>query len=658
MGVTKMKKVTIISERSYQEKLLQTIQGMQNIEIRDLSQSVENNSWVDTYFTNIFDRLPETDTVSLTSMRKRIDDAVQFVRNHGKKKEKLKEINRRYISLQEIEENFNQEKLEKELAEIELLHHSWAELSNTKEALLQEEGWLTRWQYLDVNPNRFESNMANLRIVTLSSSSTEQFTSKLSDLSCVHFEEIYSDDKETSYGLVWENGLEEEIQIIFSACSVQIERYPYTDEPKHVLKQVKEKLREADKQTKQLSKAIGKKKTVIFALQWAEEVLLALEEREKIKNQFIQSDFLLVLQGWISADEVLEFQKELILCFGEEEVYLSFEDPTDFEVNNEVPTKLKNSLIVEPFELLTEMYALPQYEEIDPTPWMMPFYFAFFGMMVADIGYGLLMLIATTIVQKIFVFPRGTVRFIKFFQILSVPSIIWGCIYGSFFGMATPFPALLSTSEDVIEILLLSVVFGLIQILIGLFITAKEHLKRREYLQAIGDGFAWQGILIGLGLLAVGSMLVKKPVLTNIGAVLAIVSALSIVSVPVIQSSSKLTGLAKGAYDLYGVTGYIGDLVSYTRLMALGISGGSIAAAFNMLVGYMPPIARFTIGILLLLVLQGLNIFLTLLSAYVHGARLQYVEFFGKFYSGGGRKFSPLKSAEKYFTIERKKYKK
>ncbi len=106
-----------------------------------------------------------------------------------------------------------------------------------------------------------------------------------------------------------------------------------------------------------------------------------------------------------------------------------------------------------------------------------------------------------------------------------------------------------------------------------------------------------------------------------------------------------------GVYDLYGVTSYIGDFVSYSRLMALGISGGSIAAAFNMLIGYMPPVARFSAGVVLIIVLQGLNIFLSLLSAYVHAARLQYVEFFGKFYEGGGQAFTPLKPEEKYMNF-------
>ena len=171
----------------------------------------------------------------------------------------------------------------------------------------------------------------------------------------------------------------------------------------------------------------------------------------------------------------------------------------------------------------------------------------------------------------------------------------------------------------------------------------------------MNDGFAWQGILLGIILILLGTMILKNNAFVYLGGALAVLSAVCILIIPVFQSSSKAKGIAKGAYNLYGLTGYIGDLVSYTRLMALGISGGSIAAAFNMLVAFMPPAARFSVGILLIIALQALNMFLTLLSAYVHGARLQYVEFFGKFYTGGGRSFKPLKTVEKYVNINHKK---
>ncbi|MGM0216121.1 V-type ATP synthase subunit I [Enterococcus sp. AZ109] len=655
MGVTKMKKVTIISERSYQAALLQAIQGLQNVAVRDLSQSVENNDWVQQYFSTAFEETKEADLSELNFLQTQINDSIQFVQHHGKNKDKIKSLKRRYLSLQEIEGHFDQQQLRQELKEITDLKQQWENAQQLQEKLLQEESWLTRWQYLDVAPTKTQSATTQLLLTEVSSQAAPVLLEELNQLELVHYEEVYSDDNNSSFALIFPNELKKTIQERLTNYSAEIENYPYEAVPKMALQQVKEQLKALHKEGQKLSKQIGKKKQVVSELQWAEEVLLAMKEREKLKNKFVQSDFLIVLQGWISDDEVNLMIRELSDLFGPETIYLAFEDPTEYEEEHEVPTKLKNNVLVEPFEMLTEMYALPHYKEVDPTPWMMPFYLVFFGMMVADLGYGLLMLIVTTAALKKLVLPNGMLKFVKFFQILAVPSMLWGLIYNSCFGASLPIPTLLSTQDDVIQILILSVVFGLIQILVGLFVAAKEHLKRKEYLDAVGNGFAWQGILIGLGLMVVGSMLLDNAPLSTVGKVLAIVSALSVIVVPILQADSKLTGLAKGAYDLYGVTGYIGDLVSYTRLMALGISGGSIAAAFNMLVGYMPPVARFTIGILLLIALQGLNIFLTLLSAYVHGARLQYVEFFGKFYSGGGRKFTPLKTAEKYFTIEKKK---
>lgn len=655
MGVTKMKKVTVIAERSHQEKLLQAIQGLQNVAIRDLSQSVENNAWVTQYFATAFAEMPETGTANLAVLQHQLNEAVQFVQHHGQYKEKLKTLQRRYLSLQEIEEAFDEQQLQKELTEIMEMKLHWQEDAQTEEKLLQEEAWLSRWQYLDVVPNQVKSLQTQLLLITVSNTAAAGLVEAFKELELVHYEEVYTDDNRVSFAIVFSREIEELVHEQLAQVSAELETYPYDEKPQQALKKVKEELKKLHHKRQELSKQIGQKKQIICDLQWAEEVLLAMVEREKLKNQFVQSEFLIVLQGWISDDELNLMMSEMSELFGADEIYLAFEEPNEFEENNEVPTKLKNNALVEPFEMLTEMYALPQYKEVDPTPWMVPFYLVFFGMMVADLGYGLLMLVATTLAMKLLVLPNGLLRFVKFFQILAVPSMLWGLIYNSFFGTSLPIPTLLSTQDDVIQILVLSVIFGLIQILIGLFVAAKEHIKRKEYLDALGNGFAWQGILIGLGLIAVGGMLLDNSTVAKVGKVLAIVSALSIVGVPIIQSSSKLTGLAKGAYDLYGVTGYIGDLVSYTRLMALGISGGSIAAAFNMLVGYMPPAARFTVGILLLVALQGLNIFLTLLSAYVHGARLQYVEFFGKFYSGGGRKFTPLKTAEKYFTIKNKR---
>ncbi|WP_165003719.1 MULTISPECIES: V-type ATP synthase subunit I [unclassified Enterococcus] len=663
MAVTKMEKVTLISDKRNQETILQAVQGIQNVEIRDLFQETVNNQWVETYFPDAATFDKEVKLSALENRLLKIRDAIQFIEHHGEHQQKKLHLKRKEVSLKELEENFSEEGFSRKIQETLDLKKQWEDLSVKRERLEEEEEWLTNWQNLDAVPRNFSSKKTAFSMGTIGTTNFEGFKEELQQIDDVYMEEINYTPKAVYLAYVTLGTTAPQVDELASRYGFAKEKYPYEKAPKEVLREVKEKLDTISAQQKKLSSAVGQCSGYIQEFEWVEEVTLAVAEREKIKERFVHADYLIVLQGWVDTEEKAELTKVLQESLSEEEVYLSFEAPTTDEIQQEVPTKLKNHPIVAPFELLTEMYSLPKYEEVDPTPWMTPFYLVFFGMMVADVGYGLLMLIGTILAQKLFVLPRGMKRFVQFFEILSVPSMIWGLIYSSFFGQALPkeifginlpFP-ILSTTDDVNTILILSVVFGLIQILVGLFVSAKEHLKHKEYLNAVSEGFAWQGILIGIVIALIGAMLLKNTAFVYIGAGLAIIAAICIIAVPIIQSPSKVKGAAKGAYNLYGLTGYIGDLVSYTRLMALGISGGSIGAAFNMLVAFMPPAARFSVGILLIIALHALNMFLTLLSAYVHGARLQYVEFFGKFYTGGGRAFNPLKTAEKYVNINHKK---
>lgn len=663
MAVTKMEKVTLISDKRNQERILQAVQGIQNVEIRDLYQNRTNNQWVEKYFpdTTIIDK--EAKLSALGNRLKDIQEAIQFIQHHGDSRQKKLHLKRQELSLQDLEANYSEENFINKLKEVLDLKEKWEQLTEERDRLEEEEEWLLHWQQLDIAPSMYASKTTIFEMGTVSAANFESFKEELSKLDDVYMEEIDYTPKQVYLSYVALKKSVAVIEEIAGKYGFNKETYPYEQNPKEKLQETKQQLSIVHEQQKKITTALGQCSGYIQEFEWVEEVTLAVAEREKIKERFIHATYLIVLQGWVDAEEKQNLLHVLNETVSEEDIYVSFETPNSEEIQQEVPTKLKNHPLVEPFELLTEMYSLPKYEEVDPTPWMTPFYLVFFGMMVADVGYGLLMLIGTILAQKLLVLPRGMKRFVKFFEILSIPSIIWGLIYSSFFGQSlpkelfgirVPFP-ILSTTDDVNTILILSVIFGLIQILVGLFVAAKENIRRKDYLSAVSDGFAWQGILIGIVIALVGAMLIKNTAFVYLGAGLSIIAALCILIVPIIQTPSKVKGAAKGAYNLYGLTGYIGDLVSYTRLMALGISGGSIGAAFNMLVAFMPPAARFSVGILLIIALHALNMFLTLLSAYVHGARLQYVEFFGKFYTGGGRAFDPLKTAEKYVNINHKK---
>ena len=224
--------------------------------------------------------------------------------------------------------------------------------------------------------------------------------------------------------------------------------------------------------------------------------------------------------------------------------------------------------------------------------------------------------------------------------------MIWGLVYGSFLGFELPF-ALISTSTDIMTILVISVIFGFMTILAGLWLSGTKNLRLKDYGGAYNSGFAWILILLGLLFIVLGKLFPALAILAPIGQWLAILNALGILVVSVV-TSKKITGLIAGLFNLYNISSYVGDLVSFTRLMALGLAGASMGSAFNLIVSLFPPIGRYTVGIVAFVLLHLVNMSLAFLSGYVHSARLIFVEFFGKFYDGGGKAFTPLKSAEKY----------
>ncbi|MGO2083280.1 V-type ATP synthase subunit I [Vagococcus sp.] len=650
MAVSEMTKVTVIAHRTQKDELLREIQVLQNLEIMDgLENLRENEQEILNQLSHDFEGAD--DLVNVTEEEKQLTETrklLLFLEDHNVKP--IKPVYHEKQTLDEFEKMLSKVQVTTMKAKVAQLRNEELVLKDERERLLTDETFLTHWQGLKHHPREL-SRMRYTRFLmgSFSTSVKGPMLKALETLDKVVYEIAFETEKTVYLSFIFSKEVTEALEAQLSYYSFQKKEYPYAELPVKELKMVKQQLSKNQKLSDQLLKRIQDLREESLHLKYYEEYLLAKIERERVVFKVKKYRQFLVFRGWIEKDRQAYFEQKIAqLSVDDQPISIAFSEP---EQADDVPTKLKNNKLIAPFESLTEMYSLPKYGELDPTPYLMPFYMVFFGMMVADLGYGLLMLIGTIVAGKVLMLRKSTKKFLDFFKILSIPVMIWGLIYGSFFGIALPFH-LLSTSEDMNTILLLSVVFGFIQMLVGLLINGVQLVKKKQVLKSISNGFAWQGVLIAGALMAVSKLVWQNELLFKIAIGLLILSAVMIVIVPMIESQSKGKGLASGLYDFYGITGYVGDLVSYTRLMALGISGGSIAAAFNMLVGFMPPLARYSIGIVLIIALQALNIFLSLLSAYVHSARLQYVEYFGKFFEGGGRAFTPLKPKEKYIDFE------
>lgn len=375
-----------------------------------------------------------------------------------------------------------------------------------------------------------------------------------------------------------------------------------------------------------------------------------------------RSDATFHLEGWLPTDREADVQQAVSKVT--DAFYLDVREPEEGEVP---PSFVENKPFVTPFEQVTNLYSRPDPNGIDATPYMTPFYVLMFGMMMSEAGYGLVLAILCFLFLKL---KKPTGALGGFTRVLfwgGISTVVWGVLIGTFFGVdfdvifgtVNKFPLILDPMTDPIGMLIICFGLGLLHILFGLFLKMKIAFSRGDWRTAIYDSLSWVLILIGLVTFGAGSAVAGVPAIVGkIGMYMAILGAVVILIFKGRESKNPVGRTAQGLFELYQISGYLSDILSYSRLFALGISTGVIATVFNQLCGMLMVSSNIFMRILgtiiavaLLIVLQGFGIAINTLGAFVHTARLQYVEFFGKFYEPGGRAFRPLGYRTKHVRI-------
>ena len=364
-------------------------------------------------------------------------------------------------------------------------------------------------------------------------------------------------------------------------------------------------------------------------------------------DRLVHSEKTFCLGGWVPCEDVGKLEALLsgFCCAWE------LTDPAPEEYPD-VPVKLKNNKLTWPLNMVTEMYSLPAYDGVDPNPLMAPFFILFYGIMMADMGYGLLMILASIIITKKSR-PKGTSG--QMFGLMfscGISTFLMGALTGGFFGDFLPqlvgiidpdttfkaLPSLFTPLDDTITILIGAMALGFVQIVTGMAISFVEKIKKGQIMDAIWEELTWWIVFAGIACMALG--------VTNI--VLYVGLAMVVVgSGWSAKGFGKVTAIFGSVYN--HVTGYFGDILSYSRLMTLMLAGSVIASVFNTL-GAIP--GNVVIFLIISALGNGLNFALNLLSCYVHDLRLQCLEYFGKFYQDGGKPFEPLAINTKYVDIQ------
>ena len=652
MAIAKMNKVMLIAPTDKQNDLLDAIQELQSLEVTSLEQAKE-------LFTKNSIALQEADAEGMNALQQKFEGihaAITFVEKNQKQPSLIQKLKtpREQFALSELQKEVQNWDTDALVELVESIRNTLRKKDDELKELREKEVLLRKWSALDFYPKDiFKHPYTKTKMGTIPQATDNAYLDGLKESELISVHEVYHTREEIGLLVTYPRKAQQAAKEELAKAHFSIVWYAFEEAPSVELeKNLKAQQAVVDAKKKVLDD-LQEEKDLLRKLQLSAEVTYNELQKEQAKNGLVNGQHVFVLQGWLTTKAVDDVEVQLKEKLGEGEyVFLPLEIAE--EEYEEVPTVLENNAFLQPFENLTEMYGLPKYGELDPTPYTAPFYLVFFGMMAADLGYGALLWLGTFIMLKFFHFDKGMNRNLKFFHLLSYPVMIWGIVFGSAFGADLPFQPL-SLSKDLITIMILSIIFGVIQIMVGLSLGAYSNLKKKAYVDAYTSHLGWLAIITGIILYVLGSMVLNISWIATIGSSIAIIAAVAIVVVTVLSSENKWGGLASGLYNLYGISGYVADVVSYTRLMALAVSGGSIASAFNMLVGFLPPVARFTAGIFLIVALQGLNIFLSFLGAYVHGLRLQFVEFFGKFYDGGGHALKPFKTYEKYVDIKQQK---
>ncbi len=539
---------------------------------------------------------------------------------------------------------------------------------------------LSPWQNLDVPMDTAKTEYTKAIIGAFPEElSEEDIRLKVAetspDIELFDIEVVSKDSNQTCVYIICYKDVYEELLSALRKIGLMFPSATTPLNPADEIKSLKARIVKREELIKECEKSIVRHGEDLPILRFFADYYVMKAERYSQLDNIAYSPHTFVMTGYIPEKDSEKLKNILFERYGAE---VELEDAE----GEDVPVVLKNNSFVAPAEGVVLSYSAPSRFELDPTAVMAFFYYIFFGMMFSDAGYGLVMSLACGLsLLKFKNMEPGLKRSIKMFFFCGLSTTFWGLMFGSFFGDAvtvifntfvghappnipgitTPIWFNPTTGTGPTTLLMFSFLFGIIHLFAGLTLQAVNYIKQGEFIYAIYDDLSWILVVTGavLALLSTDMLsgmlggFMLDPVFLTIGGIMAGIGAILILIFSGRESKNPLKRLLKGAYNLYGATSYLSDILSYSRLLALGLATGVVAGVFNQLGSMM---GNSPVGIILFIVVfvigHLLNIGINALGAYVHTNRLQFVEFFGKFYTGGGREFKPYAVNTKHYNIK------
>lgn len=651
MAIVKMSKLSLIGLETDKEKLLDTLMDIGVVEITESSERLSSDEWKDLVVQD-----GNSEEVALLDDKiNNIEWAIDYLSKFFSKKKGLFS-SKRSVSTNEYNIMLqNTDKLSTVVEDIlkynDQLSYLKSERNKNNNLILSLKPWKQLTIPLDVTSTTTTTIMTGIIPHTSSSGTLKE--DLLNEAPESYLQTLSNDEQQDYILVIYHNSCEENVfkvlkQYAFSKVSLNELR----DTVNSNIDSAQKNIIRIDKEYEEIENKISEYAKYKDDLEILHDHMLVKRDRIKVLDNLVKTNSVFHLEGWFPSElsdklkTIINSQVECLL------------DITEPNKDEEFPILFRNAKLIQPFEAITEMYSLPSSSDVDPNFLMGSFYCFFFGMMVSDAAYGLVIALITGIILKKYKLEGTLAKMIKLFFFCGLSTLLWGSMFGGWFGDILPVvtggrinipPIWFNPLDDPMKLLIWSMIFGGIHLFTAMGIKAYMLIRDGKPFDAIFDVGSWYILLIGLPLLLLGGTLAQ------VGKYMAIIGAAMLILTQGRNDKNIIKRLLSGVLSLYDVTGYLSDVLSYSRLLALGLGTGVIASVINTL-GTLFGFNVLGIIVLVIVFIGGhtFNIAINALGAYVHSSRLQYVEFFGKFYEGGGKRFEPFKRNSKYITLNDK----
>lgn len=642
MAIVKMTSFQLFTFKENKDRLLKALQKFGYVDFTNLSDELNEEKVEEST------KAPP-ELLEVTEHLDKVKNAIKLISPFDIRPKGLKgmEIGNPNLSYEELDNKFKEIPFEETLKKVKTVSDVLDELNLKETKLRSEIDELSVWTDLDIGGN-IGDKLKNAEGFFIQVSKKNEVTlyPVINKLENTYIEKVGETKNEFIYLILTDKDDLEPLMEGLKANAYSEVRPDFTEAPHVIRKRLEEEIIALKKEEKETKERLASLAPELPGLEMVYESLENRKKRIEASELGVTTKYLDAITGYIPESKKEVFENRIKESIGED-FSLKF---TEVDKDNpEVPVLLKNGKFVSAFESITNMYATPKYNEIDPTPFLAPFYTFFFGMMIGDAVYGLILLIISSIALKKFNLSKSMRSFMQFFFYLSFPTIFWGVMYGSYLSLDVPIPKVIDPANQIQLLLIMSIGFGVVHLFFGLALKAYILIRDGKPMDAILDVFLWYLTLTGAAFFLLAGPLGLPAIVGTVAKYGMFIGMIGIILFAARDAAGWGGRIAGGLYSLYGISSWVGDLVSYSRLMALGLSGAFIGMAFNMIAGmvntawYMVPFA-----IIIFLVGHLFNIFLSALGSYVHTLRLMYVEFFGKFYEGGGKKFQVFRQEPKY----------